>query len=142
MANVHMIRILKDSAGVALDSVAKTATFSSETLKPGDASHIGLFLDVNTVSGTSPTLNVKAQISFDGGTTWLDSYPAALNSPTQWAFTQITAAIETAEIVQNWAAPQASSSINPVVKFVFTIAGTNPSFTSDIWVAFYQDRPF
>ena len=142
MANTHTIRFLKDSAGVIQDSVAQTATWTSEVLKPGMASHVGLFLDVNTVSGTTPTMDVEAQISFDGGTTWLDMYPAALNSPTQWNFTQITAAIETGEVAPNWCIPKPTSSINPVMRFNVTIGGTNPSFTSDIWVAFYMDRPF
>lgn len=149
MANVHTWRFLKDSSGTILDGVAKTATFSSETLKPGNASHIALLCDVNTVSGTSPTLDIKAQISMDGGTTWLDCYqgkwPATIasnkNATDQAALAQITAATETMEVFPNWCAPQASSTINPVMKFVFTIGGTNPSFTSDFYIGFIQDRP-
>ncbi|MHC4145712.1 MAG: hypothetical protein ACYSUD_13145 [Planctomycetota bacterium] len=52
-----------------------SATFNSEYIKTGWYDYIGLLVKVGTVTGTSPTLNIKAQISHDGGTTWHDVYP-------------------------------------------------------------------
>ena len=131
------VRVLKDSGGTAISAVAKTATFNSQKINLADCDKVGIVVDANTVSGTSPTMDIKGQMSFDDGTTWLDTWPAAENSETQWSLTQITAAKETAKFVPNWipAKPAFSSSgIVPRFRFVFTIGGTNPSFTMTVYL--------
>jgi hypothetical protein len=96
----------------------------------------GIVLDIGTVSGTSRTLDIKGQMSLDGGTTWLDTLPGALNSETQITLAQITATKETSEFwprfIPSWMPSkdaEGGTTYKPMVKFVFTIGGTNPSFT-------------
>ncbi len=120
MANLHINRVLKDSAAASLAALAKTATFNSEILNLTGYDMFGVSLDIGTVSGTSPTLDIKVQRRLDG-TTWVDHYPQAENSETQATFAQITA---TKEVSKEW----------PIwphekIRLVFTIGGTSPSFT-------------
>ena len=121
-----------------LSAAAHTATFQSETLTIGDADRWGILFDVGTVSGTNPTLDIKVQTSFDGGTTWLDTYPGAVNSETQAGLAQITASIETSEMWDRAFGPYrefqtlegGGAAIKPVVRLVGTIGGTDtPTFT-------------
>lgn len=69
-------------------------------------------LTCGTVSGTTPTLDVKVQYSADGSTGWTDITGAT--------FTQLTAA-----------GRQAIRFVSPerYIRIVATIAGTSPSFT-------------
>ncbi len=69
-------------------------------------------MNVTAVSGTTPTLAVKLQVSDDGGTTWYD-LPGG-------AFTSATAA--TAQAIQ-------ISNFGDTLRAVSTIGGTTPSFT-------------
>jgi hypothetical protein len=129
MANRAFVRNLKDSSGNVLSGVAKAATFNSEALDPNGFDLIGLVVDINTVTGTSPTLDIKMQMSIDGGTTWLDTYPQGVDTETQWTLAQIQTAKETSAFIRNWFPVSGSSGVDPRVRFVFTIGGTNPSFT-------------
>lgn len=139
MANREVLKVLKDSAGAALTAVAKTATFNSDKVRvPTGMDRVGLILDIGTVSGTSPSMTPKVQMSIDGGTTWLDTFPGADNAETQASLAAITATKETSEF---WPlrlpSIASSSSIVPYVRFVFTVTGTSPSFTfTNAWYAF------
>lgn len=142
-ANRDIIRLLRDSSSVTLSGVAKTATFSSESISPKDYEEFGLILDIGTVSGTSPTLDIKIQMSLNGGTTWLDTYSDALNSETQAILAQITATKETSEFWENRMTLAGSGGIDPRVKFVFTVGGTDtPTFTfTNAWIVLrYRSR--
>lgn len=128
------VRVLDDSDSAALTAVAKTATFNSETLNLQGYATFCLVLDIGTVSGSSPTMDPKVQLTLDGGTTWLDTYPVTLNSETQAAMTQLTGTGETTECWRNVfpvvaGFSTAASSVTPRVRFVFTFGGSSPSFT-------------
>ena len=128
------VKLLKDSSAVDLSALAKTATFNSEDLNLQGYATFCLILDIGTVSGTSPTLDPKVQMSLDNGTTYLDTFPDGLNSETQAAMAQITASKETVECWRNTFPTIAGfatvgTAVTPRVRFVFTIGGTTPSFT-------------
>jgi len=100
---------------------------------------------MGAVTGTSPTCDPKVQISFDGGTTWIDWYPDDLSTSTQATVAQITASTDTGVMFDRFAPrlkpgrnPRnigAEASPDPKVRIVFTIAGTSPSFTfTEIWL--------
>lgn len=130
MAYSSFTRVLDDSNNIALTGAVKGATFQSAGYKMAEFDQIGIVMDIATATGTSPTLDVKVQMSKDG-TTWLDTYPAAENTETQAALAQITAAKETAEFWPCWLA----AGSNDQLRFVFTIGGTGPSFTfTNAWV--------
>lgn len=75
------------------------------------------YLDVGSVSGTTPTLDVKFQESADGSTGWTDITGAA--------FTQVTAAgSQTLRFKTS----------KRYVRAVATIAGTSPAFVFGVYV--------
>jgi len=130
------IRDLEDSAGAKWNAAAHTATFTSEVLNLGECDRWGILLDVGTVSGTSPTLNIEVQTSFDGGTTWLDTYPTQAASGSQANLAEITASTEISEVWDRHipcerpnAPVLGGGSFTPRVRFNCVIAGTSPSFT-------------
>lgn len=94
-------------------AAARTTSGQSDpvTVDPR-AARIALAVDVTAVSGTSPTMDLAVEWSFDGNT-WFPADSAD-------SFTQITAA---AKAVKSFA-PKASQA-----RLVWTIAGTTPSFT-------------
>ena len=127
------VSVLNDSAGTALSGVAKTATFNSQTVNLQGYGTFCLILDIGTVSGSSPTMDPKVQMTLDNGTTWLDTLPNALNAETQAALAQITATKETAECWRNpfpnVAGFATTNNVTPRVRIVFTVGGSSPSFT-------------
>ncbi len=123
-------RALKDSSDVSLSVVAKTATFNTEDVRVGDWDYIGIGVKTESSSGTSPTLDVKMQVSWNGGTSYWDAYPDDANSETQAALAQITGNAEKIRVWPCWIRSiRDEESKTPVVRFVFTIGGTSPSFT-------------
>lgn len=130
-------------------SVTKAATANSGSLKGlgtavRKAHTMAIYLDVTAASGTTPTLDVSLQFSTDGGTTW---YTAA-------RFAQVTAAVTRRLTMRPFlgsteaAVEEAvtSTGTNGVIKtnapflggdfdhrFLYTIGGTNPSFTFAIF---------
>lgn len=78
---------------------------------------IALLQDVGTVSGTSPTLDGKLQESSDNSTNWTDCSPCGSNPD------QVTASNSTTLTTY-----QRTKSY---VRYLGTIAGTNPSFGLD-----------
>ena len=113
-----------------LSATAKTATFNSDKEYVGEYDYIGIALTTASVTGTSPTLDVKLQLSWDDGSNWNDYYPDDANSETQAALAQSTAATATMEMWPAWVKSVTDHDGNkPCIRFVFTIGGTNPSFT-------------
>lgn len=55
---------------VDVASATKAATFTSPSFAVDDSEAIVSTLAVTAASGTSPTLNVALEVSYDGGTTW------------------------------------------------------------------------
>ncbi|WP_285244009.1 hypothetical protein [Pseudarthrobacter sp. fls2-241-R2A-127] len=94
-----------------------TATTSSAMTQGGGYKGVIGYLNVSTVSGTSPSMTVKLQDSADG-VSWYD-LPSG-------AFTAATAATTQRLVV---AGPIGSS-----VRAVATITGTSPSFTMDLYL--------
>lgn len=101
-----------------LDSfTSKTSTFAGNSFNVEKFSKVSIFVTITSVSGTSPTLNVKVQISHDGSN-WYDAN--YINSSTQIAFTQFTAVgqqVRTFEVHAKY------------LRLYYTIGGTSPSFT-------------
>ena len=125
-----------------LDGVAATtATFNSEYIHTGWYDYIGLLVKIATVSGTSPTLNIKGQISHDGGTTWHDVYPTdsdkestSADTTNQAIMTEFTAAATKMKVWPVWfhagsggETDGSDTRLDPRMRFVFTIAGSSPS---------------
>ena len=136
-------RYLKDSGGTQLNAVAKTATFSSETLDLGWYDYMGLIIETTSSGGTSPTLNIKVQISEDGGTNWFDVYPTdsdkestSADTTNQAVISEFTGDAAKMKVWPVWAHGGDGGSVlgsdtplKPRVKFVFTVTGTSPTFT-------------
>jgi hypothetical protein len=91
-------------------SQAETATLNSPAINVSGFTEAIALLNVSARSGTTPTLDVKAQTSWDGND-WYD-----LGS----AFTQVTAPGSSILKLTN---------MGPYIRFVQTIGGTTPSFT-------------
>lgn len=123
-----------------IEGVAKAATFQTDTYSLGDADEFHLAISVSAASGTTETLDITPEITYDNGTNW-HSYPADINSQTAAAMAQITAAGNATP--ERWAnivptAPAGATAAG--VRFVFTIGGTNPSFTCDVAKLVYIQR--
>lgn len=111
------------SAGVVSgDMVTKSAraiTGDSGWIAVGAAKELIAQLDANAGTGTTPTLDVKFQTSFDG------TNATAVDVPTG-AFTQIAgaASMQIKSITQ----------FHRFVKVVWTVTGTTPSFTFGVYI--------
>lgn len=116
-----VLRILKDSSGNELNVLEKTATFQSETIALGEFEEIGLMHVWDETSG-SGTFDVTPEVSADGGTTWW-SMPAAINSQTAAAMTQITA---DGNDIKYWTNPLPNNTAARV-RFVYT-AASSPTY--------------
>lgn len=76
-------------------------------------------LDSNAGTGTSPTLNVKAQTSYDDGSSWVD-IPSG-------AFTQVTTSASLQIKVYD--------NVGDIIRFEWTIGGSaSPTFTFGVFV--------
>lgn len=130
-----------------LAAAARTTTATSASIGIPEGTRSIMFIaDMNTVSGTSPTLDISVEITNDQGTTWFGVS----------RFTQITAAAErfltqpffgenvtgTEGVTEgNWEMAEAAATggalIQPCVvpsfmRVVATIGGTSPSFNGSI----------
>ena len=128
----------------------RTTTGNSGAIRlPEDCSAIQFIADANTVTGTSPTLDISIEITNDEGTTWFGAS----------RFTQFTAAAErfltlplfgrnvvgTEGVTEaNWEMAEAAATggalIQPIVppthlRAVWTIGGTNPNFNFTLTAA-------
>ena len=121
------VRLLKDSAGVTLSGVQKTATFNSEILNLQGWPTFCLVMDIDWTAGSLVT---TVQMSLDGGSSFYDIFPDGLNSETQAVMTSIGSDVAAAECWRNPFPVVAgfstgASAINPRARFVFTLA-TSP----------------
>jgi hypothetical protein len=99
----------------AAASAARTASGNTAVLAGfGDWSKFRAQLNVSAASGTTPTLDVVIEDTFDGGTTW----------NTIATFTQKTAVAVQAVDVTGLFTDQ--------MRVRWTIGGTTPSFTFDV----------
>jgi hypothetical protein len=112
-----------------INAVAKTATFDTDWVDVGNTEWFGLYIETESSSGTSPTLDIDVEGTIDGGTTVLQDYPAAENSQTGAAMTQITGDTVAFKAWRNFFPVGASGGLNGRVRFEVTIGGTSPSFT-------------
>jgi hypothetical protein len=114
------------------DAGAKTATGNGATQTNVGNKGIQIFIDLGTVSGTSPTCVFKVQGSVDGGTLWFD-IPAA-------ATASLTSSVDVGIMLYPGVAVLAGSTTTGTTatcsevlprtwRMVWTIGGTTPSFT-------------
>ena len=113
--------VVKDAGNVPLTAVAKTATFVSAAINIPEASFLGVQVLVASVTGTSPTLDVSLQVSFNG-TNWatLQDAQSSFSGQGVIALDQLTAA--------------GSSFMQCMfggvyLRLNFVLGGTSPSFT-------------
>lgn len=105
---------IEDGVKVLSASAAKTTTFTTNAddgYKNADS--IILQANVTAQSGTTPTLDIKLQDSFDSGSTWQD---------TGIAIPTITTTTGTFQV-------RSTLPLAPLVRAVCTIGGTTPSYT-------------
>lgn len=93
-------------------SVTRTATANGAAVEVGDRGTLRLLLDVTARSGTSPSMTVAIETSYDG-TTWrsVASFAAATAVGTE---------------------RKSFTGIDRYVRAVATISGTSPSFTYSV----------
>lgn len=115
-------------------SSAKTATGNGATGTNHNFRGAEIFVNVTAVSGTTPTMTVRLQESFDGGTTWRDV------DTTNAQTASITATGVSKLVIYPGVATAANASLNGVLprtfRLAWTIGGTTPSFTFASWINF------
>lgn len=104
-----------DSPAVVRASAAQTTTTQTAAIKCDNARTLNVLIDCTAASGTTPSLAVEVQWSYDG-TNWFTADPAD-------AMTAITAA---SKRVKSFAVKA------PYARVVQTITGTTPSFTYEV----------
>ncbi len=112
------IPVMSD-VGDAVSKSARTVTGNSGWVDIGDAREIIAQLDADAGTGTSPTLDVKLQTSWNGADA------TAVDVPTG-AFTQVLA-VASAQI-------KSLTTFHRYVKVVWTIGGTTPSFAFGVYI--------
>jgi len=127
---------LRTLGRVWVASAARTATGNSGALYLQHANSHLFILDATTVTGTSPTADVAIQVTHDNGTTFYSVL----------RFAQVTAAakrylrIQGGHMGQGEAGAEGAIAdtggalannvvLSKKVRFIWTIGGTNPSFT-------------
>lgn len=107
------------AAGDAVTKAARTATGNSGWIDIGDCRELIAQLDSAAGTGTTPTLDVKLQTSWDGT-------DATAVDVTTGAFTQVTT-VASAQI-------KSLNVLHRYVKVIWTIAGTTPSFNFGVYL--------
>lgn len=105
--------------GDAVVKTARTASGGSGWMDIGDTRELIAQLQSDAGTGTTPTLDVKFQTSFDG------TDATAVDVPTG-AFAQVIAA-SSAQI-------KSLTTLHRYVKVVWTIGGTTPSFAFGVYL--------
>ena len=135
MSNVAIKPFVASNIIPAVSAAAATASSAAFVLPPGYS--YSLVLDVATVTGTSPTMDVVLQTSWDNGTTFIDL---------PLRYTQVTAAVLRYLVFRNGlgmnevALEQVAADTGGTLakncnfdpfnmKIKYTIGGTNPAFT-------------
>lgn len=97
-----------------------TATGSATAFTTTEFDYVGVFINITAHSGSSPTIVVSLETSFDGGTTWFTlASGSSLNSNTSQ---QIVVSTPTYVM-------------GPLCKVSYTLGGGTPSFTLTVDVA-------
>lgn len=109
--NTPITSIRKAAAG------ALTATANTNKVNAGGYGTAKAFLNITAVSGTTPTLVVKFQDSFDG-TNWVDVASGAFSSQNATGINSLVL-----------------SNVGPYLRAVQTVGGSSPSFTFDLYIA-------
>lgn len=105
--------------GDAVVKSAKTTTGNSGWIDVGDVNEIVAQLHADAGTGTTPTLNVKLQTSYNGTDATEIDVPSG-------AFTQVAAAAS-AQITS-------VTALHRFLKVVWTITGTTPSFNFGVYI--------
>lgn len=103
---------VRSDAGDAVSKAVRTATGNSGWIDIGDAREIIAQIDSDAGTGTSPTLDVKIQTSWNGTDATAVDVPSG-------AFTQVVAASMQLKSL---------TVFHRYIKIVWTLAGTTPSF--------------
>jgi hypothetical protein len=129
--SITVIGIQNIGVGTTGDIGAKTATFNGSTQTNAAAKGVTVVFAIGTVSGTTPVLVAKLQVSADGGTTWVDlpgATTASLVATGAWGiqvYPGVTPVVGTTT-------PGTLAVVNAVLpktwRVVYTISGTTPSF--------------
>lgn len=113
------MNVLRQAANFILNLATAggiTATQNSAAVNAGSYQEAVLYLNTTAASGTTPTLNVKLQTSYNG-TDWYDIPSAAI--------VQVTGVIKSIPLI-------VTGGLGQYVRAVQTIGGTTPSFTYDL----------
>lgn len=116
-------------------AATKTASENSASVRTTHFKKARLDVDVTAASGTTPTLVIEVQTSYDG-TEW---FPAATltDKERQGSLTRLTAPTDEAKItvVGNYTCE--IDNLSDYARLALTITGTTPSFTFTAKVTFY-----
>ncbi len=126
---------VKNANDVTLLAAAATGTdHYTAAIAPKGANRIGLYVDVDSSTGTTPTLDITFEVSFDKGTTWVNM-PNGANSQTQAAMAQIGDTIGTSFEWYEFAGDPEFTR----VRAYFDYGGTTPSydFGACYWILDY-----
>lgn len=104
-----------EGAREVVASAARTTTGNSGALRLSGGVKLNLFADVTAASGTTPSLTLSVEWSYDGTNFATPDTPDA--------FTAVTAAAKKMKQLDVKA---------PLYRIVWTITGTTPSFTFSI----------
>ena len=122
-------------------SAARTATGNSGAITlPTDLGGIMWLLSVTAASGTSPTLDLAIQVTDDDGTTWFTFAGFTQHSATgEKAFVTThdnrgIAALAEWDTSDDTAPAVHNAPLSRKIRIVWTIGGTNPSFTFSIGI--------
>lgn len=125
---------------VLVSSAARIATGNSGSIKIPLADCYAFVLDVTAVTGTTPTLDVAIQSSYNKGTNFDTSYRFAqavaavkrrLNVQAQMGRGEAGTEVAIADI---GGALNANTVLTRDIRVLWTIGGTNPSFTFTVRV--------
>lgn len=117
-------------------NLGATAATTSTTVTLPIADVYTFVLSSGAATGTSPTLDTVIQVTPDGGTTWVNSTLKFTQATTGAAVIAITLNQTRAMLTSSNATAATGSLLSkdfvlsPKVKFLYTIAGTNPSYAS------------
>lgn len=125
------------SSNIVAQVSAAAATASTAAFVLPNAESYSLVLDVTTATGTSPTLDVVLQTSWDNGTTFIDlplRYTQVTAAAVKWLVFRNGLGMNEVALEQAAAdtggtlAKNCNFDINNM-KIKYTIGGTNPVFT-------------
>lgn len=125
-----------------LASTTAAATATSSAISMGLADTYTLFLNVTAATGTSPTLDVVLQTSYDGGTTYIDLPLRYAQKTTATSNVLVfKCGLGNNEVALENAVADTGGTLakNCVfdwryMKIKYTIGGTNPSFTFAVYM--------